>query len=237
MSPLLILIVAAAISNAIGGQTPVNLGTAGNYVILAQSGITTTGATKITGDIAVSPAAAASMTGFALVMDAGGAYSTSAVVTGKVYAADYKSPTPATLTKAIGDQVAAYNDAAGRKNPDNLNVAINGPTTLKEGLYKWTAAMSVDGKITLEGSATSVYIFQVDGALNFKGPSAIILSGVMPSNVIWQSAGAVTLEAGCKVQGIILGKTGIVFNSGAELKGRALAQTAVTMIANMVSKP
>jgi hypothetical protein len=49
-------------------ETYVDLGTADNYAILAQTGITTTGTTAITGNIAVSPiTTATSMTGFSLV--------------------------------------------------------------------------------------------------------------------------------------------------------------------------
>ncbi|HEX5328907.1 Ig-like domain-containing protein, partial [Sulfuricurvum sp.] len=46
------------------GPDPVNLGTAGNFVLLSKSGISTTGATSITGDIGVSPIDATAFTGF-----------------------------------------------------------------------------------------------------------------------------------------------------------------------------
>ena len=52
------------------GQAPVDLGSAGNFVILAKSGVTTTGTTSIVGDVGVSPIAATAITGFGLVMDA-----------------------------------------------------------------------------------------------------------------------------------------------------------------------
>ena len=80
------------------GPTPVNLGTAGNYVILTKTGITTTGTTQIVGDIAVSPVAATYITGFGLIADSSNVFSTSPVVTGKIYAADYAVPTPTNLT-------------------------------------------------------------------------------------------------------------------------------------------
>ncbi len=46
----------------------VALGTAENFVILAKTGITTTGTTEITGDLGISPAARATVTGFAEVL-------------------------------------------------------------------------------------------------------------------------------------------------------------------------
>src|SRR5450759_4531934 len=54
----------------------VNLGTAGDFVILAKTAVSTTGTTAITGDIGLSPAAASFITGFALVLDASGTFST-----------------------------------------------------------------------------------------------------------------------------------------------------------------
>src|SRR5207253_2640906 len=63
----------------------VNLGTAGNYVILAKTGVSTVPPAVITGNLGVSPAAATYITGFALTADSTNAFSTSAQVTGKVY--------------------------------------------------------------------------------------------------------------------------------------------------------
>lgn len=91
-----------------------NLGTAGNYVVLSKAGISTTGATRITGDIGVSPIAATAITGFGLVLDKSGTFSTSALVTGRVYAASYRATTPSVLTTAVGDMQTAYTNAAGQ---------------------------------------------------------------------------------------------------------------------------
>ena len=46
---------------------PVNLGTAGDFAILSKTGITSTGLTKVTGDMGTSPITGAAITGFALV--------------------------------------------------------------------------------------------------------------------------------------------------------------------------
>jgi hypothetical protein len=81
---------------------PVDLGTAANYVILTTAGVTNVPGSDIIGDIGVSPIAATGITGMALVLeDPTMPYSTSAEVTGKIWAADYHVPTPATLTTAI----------------------------------------------------------------------------------------------------------------------------------------
>ena len=66
------------------GPAAVNLGSAGNFAVLAKTGISTTGTTSIVGNIGVSPAAASYITGFGLTMDVSNTFSTSALVTGKV---------------------------------------------------------------------------------------------------------------------------------------------------------
>ena len=101
--------------------TSVNLGTAGNYTILAKAGVSTTGATHVNGNIGVSPIAATAVTGFALTRTAA-TYSTSSLVTGRVFAANYAPPTPSRLTTSIGDMQTAYNSAAGRKNPNHIEL-------------------------------------------------------------------------------------------------------------------
>lgn len=96
------------------GPATVNLGSAGNFVILAKTGISTTGTTSIIGDIGVSPAEATYVTGFGLILPASSAFSTSALVTGKVYAPSYADPTPTNMTTAINNMQTAYTDAMGR---------------------------------------------------------------------------------------------------------------------------
>src|SRR5580692_5759082 len=66
---------------------PVNLGTAGNYVILAKSAISNVPTSAVTGNIGISPAAATYITGFSpLTMDSTNEFSISSQVVGKVYA-------------------------------------------------------------------------------------------------------------------------------------------------------
>jgi hypothetical protein len=123
------------------------LNTAGNYAILAESGISTVPSSAIStlqplpcfilflvdlshcsaGSIAVSPASAASITGFSLTLAPGGTYSTSNQVVGDVYAADYANPTPTTLTTAVSDMQNAYNNAG----PALLKPANFSPTSGK----------------------------------------------------------------------------------------------------------
>lgn len=220
---------------------PVNLGSAGNFVLLAKTGISTTGTTHITGDIGISPAAASFITGFGLIADATTTFSSSSLVTGKIYAADYTNPTPTNLTTSIGDMETAYTNAAGRVSPDFSELYTGDLTgkTLTRGLYKWTTGVTVSaGGVTISGSATDVWIFQIAQNLTIGNGANVTLSGgALASNVFWQVAGQVTIGTTAAMQGIILSKTQIAMNTGATLTGRALAQTAITLDANAITKP
>jgi hypothetical protein len=108
----LLLLSAATLINAATAIETVDLGTAGDYVILAKTGISTVPDSFFIGDIAVSPIAAAAITGFDLIIDSDGLFSTASQLTGKAYAVDYASPSPIELTTAVGDMETAYTNAA-----------------------------------------------------------------------------------------------------------------------------
>jgi hypothetical protein len=221
--------------------TPVNLGTAGNFALLAKTGISVTGTTAIVGDLGVSPAAATYITGFDLIADPSNTFSTSSLVTGRIYAANYTDPTPTKMTTAIGDMETAYTDAAGRPLPDYTELYTGNVTgkTLTPGLYNWSTGVVVSaGGVTISGTANDVWIFQIAGNLELADGAIVTLSGnAKASNIFWQVAGQVTLGTTAAMKGIILCQTAVAMSTGATLSGRALAQTAVTLDANAVTKP
>ncbi|MFA6597250.1 MAG: ice-binding family protein [Ignavibacteriaceae bacterium] len=238
---LLITIMLPTIAMSQSSPASVNLGTAGDFVILAKTGISVTGTTQITGDLGISPAAASFITGFGLIADPSNTFSTSSLVTGKIYAADYTDPTPTKMTTAIGDMETAYTNAAGRVSPDFSELYTGDLTgkTLIPGLYKWSTAVVVSaGGVTISGSATDVWIFQIAQNLELANGAIVTLSGgALASNIFWQVAGQVTLGTTAAMKGIILCQTAVAMNTGATLTGRALAQTAVTLDANAVVNP
>lgn len=216
----------------------VNLGTAGDYVILAKTTVTNVATSAITGDLGLSPAATSFFTGFALTNSTG--YATSAQVTGKLYGADMVSPTPTNLTTAVNNMQTAYTDAAGRPTPDFLALGNGniGGKTLSAGLYKWSNSVTVPSNVTISGSADDVWIFQIAGDLTLSNAVNITLAGgAQAKNIFWQVAGTVSLGTTSHFEGVILSKTAITFKTGASLNGRALAQTAVILDKNAVTKP
>lgn len=218
---------------------PVNLGVAGAFVILASSAITSAPTSVITGNVGVSPAVAAAITGLTLIADASNTFATSTQVSGSVYAANYMPPTPGDLTIAVGDMMTAFTDAAGRP-PDfsELGAGNVDGMRLGPGVYRWTTSVPITMDVTLMGSATDVWIFQISQTLALSADVRIRLAGgARPENVFWQVVGAVTLGAGAHCEGVILAQTSITLGAGASITGRLLAQTAVTIAMSTVVEP
>lgn len=219
------------------GPAPVVLGSAINYVILAKSATSNVPTSAITGNIGLSPAAASFITGFALSLPAGGASSTSAQVTGSIFASDYAVPTPANLTTAISDMQTAYVDAAGRPTPDHTELAAGniGGLTLPAGLYKWSNTVTIPTSVTLQGGANDTWIFQIAGGVTQASATQVILAGgALAQNIFWQVFGVVDIGTTARMEGVILSQTSITLKTGASANGRLLAQTSVTLAGNTV---
>jgi hypothetical protein len=225
-------------ASAAAGPAPVDLGTAGNFVILAKTGVSTTGATAVTGDIGVSPAATSYLTGFSLTK-VGTTSATSPLVTGTLYGADMTTPTNSMLTTAVSDMETAFTDAAGRTVPaavTELGAGDISGMTVAPGLYKWSSGVLITSAgVTLAGGANDVWIFQIAQNLTVNNAAIVHLTGgAQAKNIFWQVSGQATLGTTADFKGIILSQTLISLNTGAVLHGRALAQTAVTLNASTV---
>lgn len=221
-------------------QAQVGLGSAGNFVILAKSGISTVPNSVLTGDIGVSPIAGTAFTGFSETVDASATFSRSQQVAGKMYAADYATPTPSIMTGAIGDMEIAYRDAAGRNLPDftELGNGQIGGLTLAPGLYKWGTDVSIATDVTLSGGPNDIWIFQIAGNIAQAPATRVTLAGgALPSNIFWQSTGAAEIGQSAHFEGVLLSRTLIALKTGASANGRLLAQTAVTLDQNTVTQP
>jgi len=218
---------------------PVDLGAAGNFVILAKSAISTVPTSAVTGDVGISPAAASYITGFSLTADPTNVFSTSLQVTGKVYAANFTPPTPSNLTTAVSDMQVAFTDAAGRPaSVTGLGAGDIGGMTLKSGVYKWGTGLNIPTNVTLSGNTTDVWILQIAKSLTVSNATQVFLTGgAVPKNVFWQVSGDVTLGTTAHLEGVILGQTMISLKTGASINGRLLAQTAVSIESSVIVEP
>jgi len=156
-----------------------------------------------------------------------------------VYAADYAAPTPSKLTTAVGDMELAFTAAAGRA-PDvtELGAGDIGGMTLVPGVYKWGTGLLIPSDVTLTGSATDVWIFQIAQDLTMSSATNVFLDGgALPKNVFWQVAGLVDLGTTAHCEGVVLTQTAITLRTGASINGRLLAQTSVDIDTSTIVEP
>jgi ice-binding like protein len=211
----------------------VDLGGAGNFVLLTETGITNVPTSAITGNVGVSP-----ITGAADLL-------TCDQVTGRIVSVDVAGPAPCGLTNPsrltidVNDMQTAYTDAAGR-TPTTIDKRAGniGGLTLRPGVYKWNSGVTIPSNLTLKGGSHAVWIFQIAGGLDVSSGAAIVLAKqAQAQNIFWQIAGPVTVGAGAHLEGIFLAKTSISMVTGASINGRLLAQTAVNLQMNTVTAP
>jgi hypothetical protein len=212
------------------GPAPVSLGTAAQYVILARTGIATTGVSEVTGNLGLSPGVDAVLMGWG--QSAATTFSTSPMVDGRIYVSTYAAPTPDNLVLAASDLDAAYAAVAAQGPPDEvgLNAGALGGVTFAPGIYRWNAAATIATDVTIDGGPNDVWVFQIDGALAMAASVSVVLTGgASPSNVFWQVNGAINIGATSHFVGIAMASTAINVGAGSSVNGRLLAKTAVAV--------
>ena len=223
------LVIAAAIwghPNAEATITPVDLGSASNFAVLAGSAITVAApvnSTTINGDIGTFPTP--TITGLGNV-----------VLTGVNHAGD------GITQQAKTDLLAAYNNAAGR-SPTTIYAPIFdlGGLTLSSGVYNDPSSFMISRPLTLDagGDPNAVWIFQAGSTLDLaSGSQVVLINGAQAGNVFWQVGSSATLGTSSKFVGDILASQSITLKTGATVEGRVLAlDAAVTMDNNYIYLP
>lgn len=194
-------------------QSPIkpDLKSAGNFVVIANTTITSTGGGTITGNIALN--GGSSITGFP-----------PGIVTGEIHVNDI------TAQNAQSDFYGAYIDCQARASTATLTGNLGGQT-LAPGVYKQTSSELISsGDLTLDaqGDANGVWIFQIATTLT-TGTNIILKGGAQAKNIFWQVGTSATLGSGSVFYGNILAHTSITMNSTVTMVGRSMAYTgAVT---------
>lgn len=198
-------------------QATVPLNQSSGIAILAGAAITSTGATVITGDMALSPGS--SVGGFP-----------PGILNGVLHIND------SIATQGKLDLTAAYNDAAGRTSTDIVTLSGNmGGLTLSPGLYKSTSSLAVSsGDLTFDakGNADAVFIIQVASSFTTtSGRKMILAGGAKASNIFWQVGSSATFGTTSVLKGTFLVMQSITFQTGATLDGKCLARTGSVVFA------
>jgi hypothetical protein len=123
-------------------------------------------------------------------------------------------------------------------------IGCSGNATLPPGVYisATSSTIGVNGNLTLNGSATDVWVFQAPSALTVMGSSQIILTGgAKASNVWWFVGSSATINTGSTFNGNILASASITMLNLATSCGRLLAGAegsgAFVLDTNIVSVP
>jgi hypothetical protein len=201
-----------SITNA--GAT-INLLTASNFRVLAGTTVTIGTGNTVTGDVGVSPGTSVTNNG---------------TVTGATHLDD------ASAIQAQSDLLTAYNDAAGRTTDETVGSELGG-TILGRGVYtSASGTFAITGNLTLNGSASDIFIFKMSTTLTTAISSSVILTGgVLVSNIFWQVGSSATIDGDFK--GNILALTAITQNSGATIEGRVLARNSFATLSGTTVLP
>ena len=223
-------------------QSSVNLQTAAPFAILAGTpNITNTGPSVITGNVGLSPATGAGITGLLC-----------AQVTGTIYSVDAAGPLPcrvtdpALLTTAKNHLTAAFTDAAGRTPVTTVPTELGG-TTKTAGVYDSASTTfgitAGAGPLVLDGQGdpSSVFIFEMNaggtGLTVGPGSTVSLVNGAQACNVFWRLDTA-SINTTAVFKGTILALNSITVANGADIEGRLLARNgSVTLINDTITVP
>ncbi|PKL83504.1 MAG: hypothetical protein CVV24_04645 [Ignavibacteriae bacterium HGW-Ignavibacteriae-3] len=222
------ILVANFTASGPSGPAGVNLGSAGNFAVLAGSGVSNTGVTThIYGDVGSFPTA-----------------TINGLLAGNVTGILYTTADPI-VGAAKNDLTTAYNDAQGRSlNAISLPGQLGG-LTLAPGLYVNSSSTGISGTgsnaiLTLDagGNANAVWIFKTGSTLvTDAGTSIVLAGGAQWSNIYWSVGTSATLGTNSTFYGNILADQAITLTTGAKLYGRALTRiAAVTLDSGIIDK-
>jgi PKD repeat protein len=244
---LICLMTAAIIPGVMGAELDVTLGAAGNFAILTKTGITDlTPPSDITGAVGSTIDGSEGIL-VSCTEVAGTIYGIDAGYTGGsdgntvCYAANDVTTAPA----AVYDMMTAYTEAGGRTVAPvrDYESGLIGGKTLAPGLYWWGTDVNINtGTLTLDagGNGNAVWILQSTGSLKMATNTNMVLAnGANAEHIYWYTEGTPGAEilTGAHAEGTILTLKEITMGSGASLNGRALSQTAVTLLGNTVTIP
>ena len=243
-TPLLsALLVGTVFADSAGAATQVQLNTAAPFAVLAGTGISDVPTSSIIGDVGLSPATGADITGLTQAELHG---------TSTIYTTDGTGPTgnvdnPNLLTGAKNDLTAAYLSAAGDTPTNTFTATDNqlGGQTLVAGVYAFghaaTANITDASPLVLngQGDPSAVFVFQASSDLvTAPGSSVVLENDAQACNVFWQVTSSATLESGSTFVGTIMALTSATLDSEASVQGRVLARNgAVTLDANTITVP
>jgi hypothetical protein len=211
-------------------EAAVNLGSASTFAVMATSSITSTGATRINGDVGLAPGTSQGIP--------------PSQINGTPHVND------AAVKQAQADLLAAYNDVVGRSASAQTLAGNLGGLTFTPGLYVNSSSVLISGagpnnNVTLDaqGNANAVFIFKMSSTLTTaSGAQVILAGGAQAKNVYWQVGSSATLGTTTMFQGNILAAVSVTLNTNSVMNGRIFSgagggAASVTLNASSVTVP
>jgi RNA polymerase sigma factor (sigma-70 family) len=201
------------------GLPGIDLGSATSFAVLANTAVTSTGATSISGDVGA----------------------TGGVVTG-LAATQFLTGSLASLPGSIGGQSAvakaSLNIAALVAAP--LPGVELGGTTLGPGTYR-SGTLGMTGTLVLDGGGdpNALFVFKAATTLITASASHVVfINGAQPCNVFWNVGSSATLGTFSTIAGTIIAEVSITATTGVAVNGRLIARGgAVTLDTNTINVP
>jgi hypothetical protein len=238
---------------------PGNINDLMSYGIASAGGITNSGATKINGNVVLNPldqcngVPVGSSDNFGLCAGAPPTNNTGDMVITLSY------PDTTTAASIRAQLLAKWNSISPAGTPGGTKLGCGvigsaggggagigcaGNSTLPAGTYIANiASIDVSGVLTLNGSATDVWVFQAPSStvITAVNSSIVLTGGAKASNVWWFVGSSADLKAGSTFQGNILASAAISMGTGSTSCGRLFSGAegagAFTFLANTVSVP
>lgn len=195
--------------------TASSLGTAASFSVMAGSSMTADGSgATISGDLGISPGSTKNGTW----THTGGSDFFAGAAAG-----------------AMADAVTAWNNMSAANQPGGTTWSLN--PTPAAGLWVAASSATFSGTLTLNGSATDVWIFQITDSLTFTG-TVNLTGGAQACNVYWRVAQDATINsggAGSKFVGTLIAGNAVSLVGGATVDGRMIARNAALTTAGVTS--
>jgi hypothetical protein len=203
-----------AFASPLAATSP-SLGAAGAYSVLAAQSASSANMTTIAGNLGLSPGLEVSITG---PWNVGGA----------IY---FGATGPA--ADAQGAALAAYNNLAGQGS----NGLWSGATAPLPGVWSGESSETFNGTLTLNGTYSDVWVFQISESLTFSGD--VVMGGdAQACHVFWQVGEDATIASGSHFIGTLIAENNVTLVSGATVSGRIMSLVgSVTVDANTISMP
>ncbi len=220
----------------IGKDNMIDLGKAGQFVILAKTNINNESESLISGLTGEGSLAEKTKKEQDFID------STKQRTSGQVivWRSDKSDTTSLDVSEAIDDMMSAYNNASNHNGDDvtsHMNESFR-DTVLTSGIHEWSDALNIESDVTLSGSEDDVWIFKVgDNLTVYENTVFTLTSGAQADNVFWYVEGEVTIGKSAQFEGIILSKNDITLEKGAKLNGRMFSQSSITLDENTVTEP